>query len=236
MGLGSDLTPADIAACTGNGNDFGFGGNSGWWIILLFLVFGRNGWNNGGSGGNCATQADVRAAVDQQTLISKLDQQTYGLADSTYAINNVLNQNFRSVDNALCNVGYQALQNTNALQGAINNNTTQGIMNTNALSRQLSDCCCDMEKMNMQGRFDAQMYNNSTLIAIDKLGDRIIDYMCQNEKQALRDENFALRLSASQSNQNQYLVNQLRPAPVPSFNVPAPYNFGNCGCSCGCGC
>ena len=104
-------------------------------------------------------------------------------------------------------------------------------MNTNNLSKQLSDCCCAIDKDFMQTRFDAQNYNNSTLIAIDKLGDRIIDYMCQNEKQALRDENMALRLAASQTNQNQYLINQLRPAPVPAFTVGAPYNLG-CGCGC----
>jgi hypothetical protein len=53
-------------------------GNDGWWIILLFLLagWGNNGYGGFGGGGNhvpCATQADVRAAVDQQTLIGKLD-------------------------------------------------------------------------------------------------------------------------------------------------------------------
>lgn len=43
----------------------------------------------------------------------------------------------------------------------------------------------------------------------------------------------ALHLSASQAAQNNYLLQQLRPSPVPAFNVPAPYAFGNaCGCSC----
>ena len=240
MALGSEMTPADIAALTRND---GMMGDGNWWIILLFiLLLGGRGLGFGGGGEPCATQSEVRNAVDQQTLISKLDQQTYGLADSTFALNNVINQNFRGVDNAICNLGFNMAQGFNGLgmqmancccetQGAIKDNTTQGILNTNALSRQLSDCCCDLEKMNMQGRFDAQTYNNSTLIAIDKLGDRIIDYMCNNEKQALRDENMALRLAASQSQQNQYLINQLRPAPVPAFTVGAPYNLG-CGCGC----
>ncbi len=108
-------TLADIAAVSGNNR----GGNGGWgddywWIILIFL-FGFGGWGRGGFGGgdaggggyHCATPLDVRAAVDQQTLISKLDQQTYGLADSTYALSNSIMSGFHGADNAICTLGYQ---------------------------------------------------------------------------------------------------------------------------------
>ena len=81
---------------------FGWGGNGFGW-----------GGNNGRDGYPCATQADVRAAVDQQTLISKLDQQTYGLADTFTALNNTLNSNFRGIDNAICTLGYQNQQGFN---------------------------------------------------------------------------------------------------------------------------
>lgn len=239
----------------GNHGGFGGFGGDGIWAILLFAMifgYGRNGFGAGGEGGGgyghpWATQADVRAAVDQQTLISKIDQQTYGMADSFTALNNTLNNNFRGIDNAVCTLGFQTQQGFSGLsaqmaqcccdtRAAIQENTTQGVMNTNAIQRQLSDCCCDLEKMNMQNRFDAQTNTCNTLQAIDKLGDRIIDFMCQNEKQAMRDEIQALRLQASQAAQNNYLVNQLRPAPVPSFQVPAPYHFGWNGNGCGCGC
>jgi hypothetical protein len=61
---------SDIAAVSGRNNDNGMFGNDGWWIILLFLFagWGRNGFGGGFGAGNdgipCATQADVRAAVD----------------------------------------------------------------------------------------------------------------------------------------------------------------------------
>ena len=49
-----EMSAADLAAVVGtNRNDgFGFGGEGGWWLILLFLIFG-NGWGNGfgGNGG-----------------------------------------------------------------------------------------------------------------------------------------------------------------------------------------
>ena len=117
-----------------NRNDGMFGGD-GWWAIIIFaLIFGWGGngfgWggNNGRDGYPCATQADVRAAVDQQTLISKLDQQTYGLASSTYDLSNTLMNCFHGVDNAVCQLGYQ---------------TQQGF---NTLGHQISDCCCTTQR------------------------------------------------------------------------------------------
>lgn len=243
---------------TSNANNGGlFSGDGGWWGLIILLVlfggFGRGGFGGfGGFGGgeNCATQADVRNAVDQQTLISKLDQQTYGLADTFTALNNTLNTNFRGIDNAICTLGYQNQQGFSNLSAqlascccdierGIERSTTQGIMNTGAIQKQISDCCCDLEKMNMQNRFDAQAYNCNTLQAIDKLGDRIIDYMNCEKTQALRDENQALRLAASQAKQNQYLVNELRPCPIPAYITCNPfaasygygYNNGGCGCN-----
>jgi hypothetical protein len=242
----------------GYGNGNGFFGNDWAWIVIL-LLFGYGGRGFGGFGGGfgggvscgapCATQADVRAAVDQQTLISKLDQQTYGLADTTYALNNTINGNFRTLDGAICNLGYQALQNTNALQtqladcccgikGEIKDVAYGNAMNTSTITKQISDCCCDLEKMNMQNRFDAQAYNCNTLQAIDKVGDRIIDYLANEKTQALRDENFALRLAASQAQQNEALLNKLSPCPTPAYFVPNPnccYN-ANVTYSNGCGC
>ena len=236
-----------------NGGMFGGNNDWGWIIILLLFGYGGRGFGgfDGGFGGNvgcgspCATQADVRTAVDQQTLISKLDQQTYGLADTFTALNNTLNSNFRGIDNAICTLGYQNLQNTNAIQsqladccckieGGIERSTTQGILNTNLLDRRISDCCCDLEKMNMQNRFDAQAYNCNTLQAIDKVGDRIIDYLANEKTQALRDENQALRLAASQAKQNQYLINELRPCPIPAYITCNPYAYTSpCGCGNG---
>lgn len=239
----------------GYGNNGLFGNDWAWIVILLLFGWGGNRGFGGGFGGgscgcsSCATQADVREAVDQQTLISKLDQQTYGLADTFTALNNNLNSNFRGIDNAICTLGYQGAQQSSNLSAqlascccdierAIDGNTTSGVMNTNTLSRQISDCCCDLEKMNMQNRFDAQAYNCNTLQAIDKVGDRIIDYLAAEKTQALRDENQALRLAASQAKQNQYLIDQIKPCPIPAYITCNPYaaSYGygyNNGCGCG---
>lgn len=278
----SGYTLADIAAVTGgNKNSGGFGdgfGEGGWWIILLFLFagwggrgfgFGGGGYEGPGAGGfipypvglgACATKDDVRAAVDQQTLISKLDNQTYGLADSTYALNNAITTGFHGVDNAICTLGYQSQAGFTALgnqlaqcccdaRAAIGDVKTQGIMNTNALATQLASCCCDIEKANMENRFAAQTYNCNTLQAIDKLGDRIIDFMTQDKIASLTAENQSLKFAASQAAQNTFitanqeaqtaeLIRRLStPYPVPAYVVPNPnccYERTGCGCgSCG---
>lgn len=246
MSFAGEMSPADFAAVTGNDKNNGMFNNDWAWIIILLLFgwggrFGNFGGNANGNDVPCATQADVRAAVDQQTLISKLDQQTYGLADSTYSLNNTITNGFHGVDNAVCNLGYNMQSGFNSLanqlsscccetQQNIERNTNQSILNTNAIQQQISSCCCDIEKSNMQSRFDAQAYNCNTLQAIDKLGDRIIDYMANEKAQTLRDENQALKLAASQSAQNQYIINSLRPMPIPAYASCNPWNASS-GCS-----
>ena len=158
---------ADIAAVTGNNRDNdGMWGNGAWWIVIL-LIFGWGGFGNNGWGGNncrdgypCATQADVRAAVDQQTLISKLDQQTYGLADTFTALNNTLNSNFRGIDNAICTLGYQ---------------NQQGF---NEVAHQISDCCCTTQRA-----IDGVNYNLATQT------NAIQNAMCNNTRDIIDNQN-----------------------------------------------
>ena len=217
-----------------NRND-GMWGDGGWWIILLFLAFGWGG-NGFGFGGNrnggypCATQADVRAAVDQQTLISKLDQQTYGLADTFTALNNTLNSNFRGIDNAICTLGYQ---------------NQQGF---NDVSHQISDCCCQtreaIQGVNYNLATQANSLQNSMCMNTRDIIDNanannraILDFLVNDKLSTLQSENQNLKLKASQAEQNTYLVNQLRPCPIPAYQVANPfccytgYQSNNaCGC------
>ncbi len=99
-------------------------------------------------------------------------------------------------------------------------------LNTNTLSREVERGFCDTN------------YNNATqhcatLNAIDKVGDRIIDYLNADKAQTLRDENQALRLAASQAAQNNYLIGALKPLPVPAYSVPNPNCcYSNYGCGC----
>ena len=217
---GKGYNLSDIAAVTGNRGGDGMFGDNGWWIILLFLFagWGRGfgGFGGGGYEAAPATQADVRAAVDQQTLISKLDQQTYGLADSTYALNSAITSGFHGVDNAICTLGY---------------NTQMGF---NTIGHQMSDCCCAIERGIERGFADTN-YNMATQAcetrhAIANSTREILDFLVKDKISTLQAENADLRLAASQARQNAYLVNELRPCPVPAYAVPNPY--AGYGCSC----
>ena len=226
-----------VANIDGNCNNNGWGNDGGWlwFIVVIFAIFGWGGngfgWggNNGRDGYPCATQADVRAAVDQQTLISKLDQQTYGLASSTYDLNNTLMNGFHGVDNAVCQLGYQ---------------TQQGF---NTLGHQISDCCCTTQRAidgvnyNLSTQANAiqnAMCNNTRdIIENQNCNTRsILDFLVQDKISALQAENQNLKLKASQAEQNTYLINQLRPCPIPAYSAPNPFccytGYANNNCSC----
>ena len=237
------LTAADVAAVTRN-NDGGMFGNDWAWIVIL-LLFGWGGNRGFGGFGGGGIGENYALATDFATIERKLDGVNNGLCDGFYAQNtNMLNgfasvqqtlcQGFSGVDRSIANLGYQQAQCCCDTKSAIKDVGIGIERNGWTLSKQISDCCCDLEKMNMQNRFDAQAYNCNTLQAIDKLGDRIIDYMAAEKTQALRDENQALRLAASQERQNRYLVNELRPCPVPAYITCNPYAYTNpCGCGNG---
>ena len=228
----SGYSLSDIAAVNGR-NDGMFGGDWGAWIILflIFGLFGRGGLGGfGGNDGGCATQADVRAAVDQQTLISKIDQQTYGMADSFTALNNTLNSNFRGIDNAVCTLGYQ---------------NQQGF---NTIAHQISDCCCTTQRAidgvnyNMaKNTCDLQntiQYTTRDIVENQNANTRsILDFLVNDKLATLQAENQNLKLQASQAAQNAYLVNELRPCPIPAYVTCNPfaasYGLTN-GCGCGC--
>lgn len=255
---------ADIAAATGNDkNNSGFGGD-GWasWIIifLIFAIFGgfgRNGWgiNGNGSTGSGAYDNYVLAsdfATIQRQLsngFGDLTSQTRyiqnGICDSAYAnaqLINGTNQNIANgiytLNSAITNSGYDT-------RSAINN-----------LSSDLASCCCQTQRaidgvnynmatnacsitnnatQNTRDIIDAinSSYNN---LHNEIVANRIEDKNAQIAAQ--QNEINALRLSASQANQNQYLIDQLKPCASPAYLVPNPnccYNYNvTSGCN-GCG-
>lgn len=252
---------ADIAAATGNGrnNDGMFGGDGSWWIIVLFIFaffgWGNNGWGNNGNGGGyvatAATQADIQRGFDNSAVISKLDGISNGLCDGFYSMNNGMLTGFNGINTNIMQTGFGVHQ-------AINADTVANMQNTNALQAQLANCCCETREAiqgvnyNMAQNTCAlqNTMNNNTRDLLENQNSNtraILDYLCQKETADLRAENQALKLAASQSNQNAVLqaamdantaeiLRRTAPLPVPAYQVPNPNTYYGCGCNTGCNC
>lgn len=234
---------SDIAAVTG-GENGGFGGwGSGWWIILLFL-FAFGGWGNGfggwGGGSNGATvTADIGYNFDMHDISSGVRDLTASTA-----------QGFSSLSNQLCNTGFETIQ-------AINANTVSNLQSLNSLQAQIAaskasaDLCCCQTQDRMDQNFATLNYNLATEACADRAAvttgvrdvidnannntRQILDFLVQDRITALTTENQALKGQISQSEQNAYLINALRPVAEPAYIVANPYT-GAYGYSYGCGC
>lgn len=166
---------------------------------------------------------DIRDSITRQGYENQLaiSNQTNSLQNSLCGLGqNITKQGF---DNQLATVNQ-----TNALQGAIN------FVNSS------------IERGFAQTNYDTAQQTCEIKNAIAAQSQMINDKFCQlemremaREIQTLRDERNAYQLSASQQQQTQSLVNQLRPCPIPAYitcnpfgcqNDSFPYTGGNCGC------
>lgn len=235
------LTASDVALLSGRNTNDGFGDGNGWWIIIFlifaFMGWGRNGFGNNGSGASDSYVLASDFATIQRQLsdgFSNLTAQSRyiqnGICDGFYAMNTSLLNGFAGTNNAIMTNGYET---RNAIQG---------------VSSQLADCCCKTQNaiqsvnynlsqstcalqntMNMNTRDIVDAVNcNYRALHDEIVANRIEDKNAQITAQ--QNEINALRLAASQSAQNTYLIDQLKPCPSPSYIVPNPY----CGCNNGC--
>ncbi len=261
----SGYSLADIAAATGgsrNGSGDGFGDGNGWWIILLFLMFGigGRGWggygNGGGSsmGGGTTVREEIAYGFDINGIENSLRGIQQGLCDGFYAMNTGMLNGFSGVQSTLC-------QGFAGVNQAITNATIADMQNTFGLnngihdvSTQLAACCCDIRADLAKGFCDvgyalATQENQTRQVIADTTRDiidsnnagvrAILDFLTQDKIAALTAENQSLKFAASQQAQNAYLVGALRdPCPVPAYVVPNPNccyqvaTYNSCG---GCG-
>ena len=243
-----------VANGNGNGNG-GMWGSDGIWAILLLalLGFGRGyggygGGFGGGQGygdtigwqlGRLATTNDVASGFSTSEIMSDLNDIILGqsqgfagvqqtLCQGFSGVNTALLQGFHGVDNAICTLGYQ---------------NQQGF---NQLGHQISDCCCATQRAIDGVNYNMATNTSAIVQAINSGNQKIIDYM-QNEKIDTLNRKLATAESAlNQCQNNAYLINQIKPCPIPAFitcnpNTGLTYpqgftqaNIGNNGCL-GCG-
>lgn len=193
----------------------------------------NGGWNPAAAAmmGNYATQADLQRAFDTNTITSKLDGITNGLSDGFYAMNTSNLQGFNGIQRDLC-------------QGF------NGINNNIAESRfAAQSCCCETNRNIDAVRFENSRNTCDITTAIHAEGEATRALINANTVQELRDrleqrdrDILARDFQLSQLSQNQTLVRELKPQPVPSYLTCSPYtsvpvqyivagqNTNGCGC------
>ena len=189
-----------------------------------------------------------------------------GLLTGFSGTNAAISSGVNAIQSDICQQGITGLQNTNSILQAINANTVAGMQNTyglttqmNSLAAQQESCCCDTRQLianemarlgyNLATEECATRQNSSdnTRSIIDNANAntrQILDFLTQDRISALNAENAALKTQISQSEQNAYLVEALRPQANPAYLVANPYTgqfaytgYGTgYGCGCGCGC
>ena len=210
------------------GGNFGgglFGGDLSI-IVLFFLFMMMGGWGNsfgGGFGGG-----------DLYPWMNNSNQMASGFQ------NQMLNDNIAGIQNGITGIGTQLgnnqmadLERSFAAQTAV----TSGM---SAIQSQLAQCCCDNRLATCQTQNIVQNEGAATRLSIQQQTQAILDKMCQQEIDALKDRNLELQnrvnmlnLSASQTAQTaqliadntaqtQYIVNRVAPYPIPSYTVANP--------------
>ena len=256
----SNCASVPLVASVDGGNGNGMFGNDSWigLIIILALLSGNFGGFGGFGGGNGGVANEVQRGFDNQSVLNKLNGLENGLCDGFYSQNTTMLQGFNGlqqtamngfhgVDNAICTLGYQ---------------TQSGF---NALGHQISDCCCQTQRLIERGFADTN-YNMATQAcdtrrAIQDSTRQILDFLTTDKIASLQAENQSLKLSASQANQNAvlmaamdankaeilrrtgaecptaaYIVQPPTPVTFPTNGCGQFTGYGNYGYNNGCGC
>lgn len=258
-GNGNDMVMPVTPMGGNGGSGMGWGDQSGWWIILLFLfALGGNGWGGYGNGGG-SMGAEVQRGFDQSAVMSGVS----GIQSGISGLSTQLCNGFAGVSAGFANAETAAtarqIANMNQLFGA-QTAVTQGL---NQIGAQLANNANASEAASAELRYTIATENCADRTALnDGIRDilqnqnagiqRILDTMCQdkidakNERIADLERQLTMaNLAASQGAQTAAILanneaqttaleQYLSPTPRPCYVVPNPncctQNYGTCGC------
>ena len=222
-----------VAPANGSGNGFGFGGDGAWFLIILFLFafcgWGGNGWGNSGNSGGVVDGYVLTS--DFANVERKIDSVNQGLCDGFYQQAQLVN----GTNMAMANGFAQAELSHSNQQAAL-------MQQLNAMQMQAANCCCENRAAIAQVRYDMatqacdtrNTVQNATRDIVENQNANsraILDFLTNSKMRDLESANQELRLAASQAAQNNYLISQLRPTPIPSYASCNPWAGSYTGCS-----
>lgn len=211
MALTDENMVMPVSPYMGGFGNTGFGAD-GWWIILLFLLIGAGGWNNGFGGYNGGTgfvDSTVQRGFDQSAIMNGI----------TGVGNNVVS-GFGDTATNLCS-GFAGVT------AAINNGFSQAELAANAramndmqqmfsIQNSLQNCCCENR---------ASIADLKATIASEACADRaavtsamqtVLDMLCQDKIDSKNEKILELQnalnmanLQASQVAQTAEIISRL---------------------------
>lgn len=190
-----------------NNTDFGINGI--WGIIMLLIVAGLFSGGTFGFGGNAGVTEEY---IANQFTQRDLYNNNTNILDSKYDLaNNILENRYNAMQNAC--------------------NTQQGIMESRLntqlgfqqLQGQLAQVGCD-------NRYESLQNANNIMTQASANTQKILDKMCENEVNSLREKVSDLKDEISNRDQSSYLLNVMGrwysyPSAYPYFN--GLYNNAN---------
>lgn len=231
--------------CSGNGNGWGFGGDGAWWIIILFL-FVFCGWGGNWGGNRNGAGNTGGGAIDGYILTSdfanierKIDGVNNGLCDGFYQQAQLINGVQQNMSN-----GFMSAEISRANQQAA------FMQQLFAMQMQQQNCCCETREAIQGVNYNMATQACDTRNTVQNTTRDIIDNQNQNARAILDaltaqrieakdakiaeqgQQLFAAQLATSQAAQNNYLLNQLRPTPIPAYPSCNPWASGSyAGCN-----
>ena len=211
--MDGNMTPADIMAMTKDNDGMANIWNNPFVYLIwiwAFRMFG-NGFGNDAATQGALTRADLFEGFNNQGVNDKLNDITTGLCNSFATVNSNLCQGFNSVNSGIAENRFAQQQ-----------------------------CCCELKKEISE--LAAENYRNTCEIAtaIHSEGEATRALITENSIQALRDkladkdrDILYANLQLSQKEQNETLIDVLRPVSRPAYITCSPYTSANSYCANG---
>lgn len=211
--MDGNMTPADIMAMTKDNDGMANIWNNPFVYLIwiwAFRMFG-NGFGNDAATQGALTRADLFEGFNNQGVNDKLNDITTGLCNSFATVNSNLCQGFNSVNSGIAENRFAQQQ-----------------------------CCCETKQA--IANLAAENYRNTSEIttAIHNEGEATRALITENAIQALRDkiadkdrDILYANLQLSQKEQNETLIDVLRPVSRPAYITCSPYTSANNYCANG---
>ena len=212
----------------------GFGGNGAWWVVILIaLLYGRNGF------GNSDDLAPILGTLNGDTGRELLAQGIQGNSQAIAQLASTFNTTSQNMAQALSTLS-QGICQLGKRVGMSGAQVVSAIQSGNAsLQQQLAQCCCDNKLLATTQGYENRLAlrDQTTLLSskIDYQTGVITEKFCDLEKRemqskidALREQNSTLMGQISNANQTaaitQYINQTIAPvaADVAALKAAAP--------------